>query len=218
MDYSLLVKALLKTLGIWKSGYDRLLDCIFYLPFGGEQRFRRGCLDFACIERGDKVLDLCCGSGVLTKLIAECLGYSGQVIGVDLSTSVLKEAKTLQNQRIAFTCACGENLPLRSSIFDKCFLSFGLHHMDKQARQKTLREVSRTLAPGGSLFVIEYNLPEKVKARLASRALVKLDASAEAYPMLMNGDLIKELQKAVLNINRRKFIGGDIIQLIEAGK
>ena len=205
-------------MSIWKSGYDRLINYIFYLPFGGEQSFRRKCLDFACIEKGDKVLDVGCGSGTLTRLIAECLGCSGQVIGVDLSESALKEARNLQNQRIAFTCACGENLPLRSSRFDKCFLSFALHHMDKQARQNTLQEVSRTLTPGGSLFVIEYNLPERVMARLASRALAKLDASEEAYPMLMNSNLIKELQKAGLKIKRREFIGGGIIQLIEAGK
>jgi len=205
-------------MSIWKSGYDRLLNYIFYLPFGSEQRFRRKCLDFACIEKGDKVLDVCCGSGALTKLIAECLGYSGQVIGVDLSESVLKEAPNLQNQRIAFTCACGENLPLRSSSFDKCFLSFGLHHMDKQARQNTLQEISRTLTAGGSLFVIEYNLPERAVAKLASRALVKLDTSEEAYPMLMSGNLIQELQKAGLTIKRHKFIGGGIIQLVEAGK
>jgi len=205
-------------MSIWKSGYDRLLNYIFYLPLGGEQSFRRKCLDFACIEKGDKVLDVGCGSGTLTRLIAECLGSSGQVIGVDLSKSALKEAKNLQNQRITFTCACGENLPLRSSSFDKCFLSFALHHMDKQARQNTPQEVSRILAPGGSLFVIEYNLPEKVLARLASRALAKLDASEEAYRMLMNDNLIKGLQKAGLKIKRRKFIGRGIVQLVEACK
>ena len=104
-------------MSIWKSGYDRLLNYIFYLPLGGEQSFRRKCLDFACIEKGDKVLDVGCGSGTLTRLIGECLGHSGQVIGVDLSESTLKEARNLQHQRIAFTCACGENLPLRSSRF-----------------------------------------------------------------------------------------------------
>jgi len=205
-------------MSIWKSGFDRLFNYIFYLPLGGERSFRRKCLDFAHIEKGDRILDVCCGNGALTRLIGECLGRSGQVIGVDLSQSTLKEAKNLQNQRIAFTCASGENLPLRSSSSDKCFLSFGLHHMDKQARQNTLQEISRTLTAGGSLFVIEYNLPERAMAKLASRALVKLDTSQEAYPMLMNGNLIEELQKAGLTIKRRKFIGGGIIQLVEAGK
>lgn len=204
-------------MSIWKSGYDRLLDYIFYLPFGGEQSFRRKCLDFARIEKGDKVLDVCCGNGELTRLIGECLGGSGQVIGVDLSESALKEAIKRQNQRIAFACACGENLPFKSSSFDRCFLSFGLHHMDKQARQKTLREVSRTLAPGGSLFIIEYNLPERAMAKLVSRALVKLDTSPEAHRMLTGSNLVKELQEAGLTIKRRKLIGGGIIQLVELG-
>jgi len=205
-------------MSIWKSGSDRLFNYVFYLPFGGEGSFRRKCLDFARIEKGDRVLDVCCGSGVLTRLIGECSGCSGQVIGVDISQSALKEAKNLQNQCIAFTCASGENLPLRSSSFDKCFLSFGLHHMDRQARQKTLQEIGRTLTAGGSLFVIEYNLPEGAVAKLISRALVKLDTSQEACPMLMNANLREELQKAGLTIKRREFIGRGIIQLVEAGK
>ena len=85
-------------MSILKSGYNRLLNYIFYLPFGGEQSFRRKCLDFALVEKGDRVLDVCCGEGTLSRLIADCLGRSGQVIGVDLSQSALKEAKNLQNQ------------------------------------------------------------------------------------------------------------------------
>jgi len=203
---------------MWKSGYDRLLNYIFYLPFGGEQSFRRKCVDFARIEKGDRVLDLCCGNGVFTKLIAECSAHSVQVTGVDFSESALKKANDLHNQQIAFARACCEYLPLRPLRFDKCFLSFGLHHMDKQTRQNTLKEVSRTLTTGGSLFVIEYNLPDRVIPRIVSKAMVKLDTSEEAYQMLMSGNLIKEMQKAGFKIKRRKFIGRGIIQLITADK
>lgn len=205
-------------MSIWKSGYDRLLDGIFYLPFGSEQRFRRKCLDFACIEKGDKVLDLCCGNGELTRLIAECLGSSGEAIGIDISQSSIKEATNRQDRRTAFACARGENLPFKSSIFDRCFLSFGLHHMLKPARRKTLQEVNRVLTEGGSLFIVEYNLPKRAMTKLVSMALAKLDASREAYRMLTKSNLVKEVQEAGLTIIRRELIGGGIIQLVETGK
>src|SRR3990172_2919489 len=72
--------------------YDPLIKLVF-LPCGGEKRFRKRCLDFAALSEGDRVLDLCCGTGTLTHLIAERIGASGQVIGLDLSPAMLERAR-----------------------------------------------------------------------------------------------------------------------------
>ena len=60
------------------------------------------------------------------------------------------------------------------------FISFGLHHTRKQERQKALTEVCRILAPKGTIYVIDYNLPERGVRRLAATAFAKLDDSEEA--------------------------------------
>jgi demethylmenaquinone methyltransferase/2-methoxy-6-polyprenyl-1,4-benzoquinol methylase len=64
--------------------YDTLLDLVFYFPCGGEKRFRRKCLDFAIPLKGENILDVCCGTGSFSYLIASRVGFEGQVIGLDL--------------------------------------------------------------------------------------------------------------------------------------
>jgi ubiquinone/menaquinone biosynthesis C-methylase UbiE len=204
---------------VWKRRarfYDPFLKLVF-LPFGGENSFRKSCVDFASPAERDRVLDVCCGTGRLTSLIAQRIGSEGQVIGVDLSESVLEIArKRTRNMPVTFQRANVENLPFTSARFDKCFISFGLHEMPRQARHNTLREIHRTLRPGGRLFIVEYNLPTGTLARLAIKAFVKIIEDKAAYRMLLDSSLVTEVEEGGLAIKRREFVYSGIIQLIEA--
>lgn len=138
------------------------------------------------------------------------------MIGVNLCESVDEIARTkTQNVPVTFLRAGAENLPAASSRFDKCFISFGLHHMPKQVRQNTLREVPRTLRSGG-LFVVAYNLPARALVRLAIKSFVKLDEDEAAYKMLLGGSLPAEIQQAGLAIRRQEVTCSGTIQLVEA--
>lgn len=204
---------------VWKRRarfYDPFLRLIF-LPWRGESRFRRRCVEFAGPMEGDQVLDVCCGTGTLTSLIAGRVGRDGQVIGVDLSESVLETArKKRRNVSVTFQRAEAENLPFASARFDKCFISFGLHEMPKRARQNTLREIRRTLRSGGRLFVVDYILPAGVLARLAIKAFVKLVEREAAYEMLLHDSLVPEIEEGDLAVKRQGLICSGMIQLIEA--
>jgi len=206
-----------KLANIWPRLYELLLDLIFYLPCGGEDHFRKKCVNFASLAEGDRVLDLCCGTGTLTSLIAGHAGPGGQVIGVDISEPALEIAMTrTPGLPVTFLKTGAENLPFTPSRFDKCFISFGLHHMTGQARQNALEEARRVLRAGGSLFIIDYNLPDGTLARLMTRAFVKLDRSEEVYKMLVNHSLLTEVQRAGFEIRRRELTGRGMVQLLEA--
>jgi ubiquinone/menaquinone biosynthesis C-methylase UbiE len=200
----------------WARFYDPFLKLVF-LPCGGESSFRRRCVDFASPAEGDQILDVCCGTGTLTSLIAGRVGPDGQVIGVDLSEYVLEIArKKRRNVPVTFQRAEAENLSFVSARFDKCFISFGLHEMPEQARQNTIKEIRRTLRSGGHLFVVDYNLPAGALARLAIKAFVKLVEDEAAYKMLLDGSLMAEVEEGGLAIKRRELICSGMIQLIEA--
>jgi len=174
-------------------------------------------VDFASPAEGDQILDVCCGTGTLTSLIAGRVGPDGQVIGVDLSEYVLEIArKKRRNVPVTFQRAEAENLPFALAKFDKCFISFGLHEMPEQARQNTIKEIRRTLRSGGSLFVVDYNLPAGALARLAIKAFVKLVEDEAAYKILLDGSLMAEVEEGGLAIKRRELICSGMIQLIEA--
>jgi demethylmenaquinone methyltransferase/2-methoxy-6-polyprenyl-1,4-benzoquinol methylase len=199
--------------------YDTLLDLVFYFPCGGEKRFRRKCLDFASPLKGEDILDVCCGTGSFSNMIASRVGFEGQVVGLDLCKSAIEVAR---NQTAAFPVkfliANAESLPFISSNFDKCFIVFGLHHMPEQARQNTLSEISRTLKSAGSLFIVEYNMPDKAMAKLVTKTFLKLGESKEAYDMLINHRLIEDMKQVGFSIKRREFMYKGAVQLIEAKK
>ncbi len=195
-----------------------MFSFLFYLPCGGEATFRRRCVKFASLVAGDSILDVCCGAGELTSVIAEP-GFIGQVVGVDISESALEIARTkTQHISATFLRASAYDLPFASSRFNKCFISLGLHHMSVQERRWALKEIHRVLTPEGSLYVIDYNLPESRLRRLVAIAFAKLDESEEAYKMLKNGSLIGEINQAGFEIERRSPACQGIMQLLEVVK
>lgn len=207
-----------RVFNICVSYYDSVFNFLFYLPCGGETSFRRRCVRFASLAAGDSILDVCCGAGELTSLIAR-QGFTGQVFGVDISEPALEIARTKTSHIPAtFLRASADYLPFGSSRFDKCFISFGLHHMPEQQRQRTLMEIYRILAPKGTLYVIDYNLPESGLRRLTAIAFAKLDESKEAYQMLKSRSLVSEIKKARFEIKRRDSACQGIIQLLEMVK
>ncbi|MBW1677617.1 MAG: class I SAM-dependent methyltransferase [Deltaproteobacteria bacterium] len=175
-------------------------------------------MKFATLTAGDRILDLCCGTGTLTAVIAR-QRFTRRLIGVDISESIIEIARIKAHHIPAtFLRASADNLPFNSSQFDNCFISFGLHHMSKYERQKTLAEIHRTLAPKGAIYIIDYNLPKKGLRRLAAITFTKLDKSKEAYKMLKNGNLIREIKQAGFEIEKRDLTCQGIIQLLKLVK
>ncbi len=193
---------------------------LFFLPFGGEGRYRKALVYFANPGKGERVLDVCSGTGTLASLIAERVGDSGTVIGVDLSAKMVAVArqKAKEGLPLTFERASSENLPFPGGIFDRSFISLGLHEMPRAARQNTLREIFRTLKPGGSLFTLDYNLAEGILAKLAVKVFVKLAEPEDAYKMLLERTLEEEIRQAGFIVEDRKLLLGGISQIVKAGK
>jgi len=202
---------------LWRQSYESLIDSFFYLPWGGENLFRIKTVEFANLATGEQVLDLCCGSGKLIPYISPYVAPNGHITAVDICESAIRIArKKTKNQSITLHLASATHLPFRTSFFDKCFISMGLHHMSKHDRYLTLREVCRVLKTGGSLIVDEYHLPEKTLSRVMAHAFIKAYESIGAHKMIASASLIKEIEIAGLKIKRRKTICRGFIQLVEA--
>ncbi len=109
------------------------------------------------LERGDRVLDLACGTGLNLAHLRERVGEEGHVTGVDLVPAMLR----LANQRIArhrwknveTREADAARLPFPEASFDKAICSFALNIIPDHVR--AIREVERVLAPGGRFVSLE---------------------------------------------------------------
>ena len=98
----------------------------------------------------DRVLDLGCGTGILTKLIA---GEAGDVVGVDSSKEMLERAEKAEN--IEYVLASAVELPFEKDSFDKT-VSFTVLQ-DIQDKQKALSEIKRVTKDEILLTILKRN-------------------------------------------------------------
>ena len=75
-------------------------------------------LDAARVGRGQRVLDVACGTGVLARAAAERVGGGGAVIGVDPNPGMLAVARRL-SEGIRWEAGVAEDLPTEDGTFDR---------------------------------------------------------------------------------------------------
>ncbi len=110
-------------------------------------------IDIAALRLGERVLDVACGTGVVTRLAAERIGTTGTGAGLDVNPGMLAVARsvTLADMAIEWYEASAEAMPLSDEWFDVVLCQFGLQFVpDKPA---ALREMWRVLVPGGRLIM-----------------------------------------------------------------
>ncbi|MCT7377256.1 class I SAM-dependent methyltransferase [Chelativorans salis] len=104
----------------------------------------------AGVQKGDRVLDVACGTGALTLAAAEIAGPSGSIVGLDANPEMLAVARRKPVQ-IEWMEGTAEALPLPDNDFDAVVSQFGF--MFFEDKPQALREMMRVLKPGGRLAV-----------------------------------------------------------------
>jgi len=123
-------------------------------------------------ERGGRYLDLGCSAGLYTRSLAARLGDSGDVVGIDISPSMLKEASRRARGlgvSPSFARADAENLPFADASFAGAVCGGSLNEFGDPAR--TLRERSRVLEPGGRVAIMGILKAETPHGRRLQRFL-----------------------------------------------
>lgn len=132
-------------------------------------RFRRKTLRFSQLQSGEHVLDVGCGTGVLTRLAAEWVGSDGEVIGIDPSAEMIQLAKrsaAKAHSKAHFQLGVVESLPFEDECFDIVLSSMMLHHLPLELKVTGLREISRVLKSGGRLMVVDVDQPTSLIGRV----------------------------------------------------
>lgn len=112
----------------------------------------------ANIEHDPAVLDVGCGTGTLIVMLKR--QYPAvEVTGLDPDSKALRRAgKKTRRAGVSVQLDHGfaDELPYDDRSFDRVFSSFMFHHLDEQERERTSREVSRVLKPGGSFHLLDF--------------------------------------------------------------
>ncbi len=156
------------------AGYDWLLP--LYDPF---QRWlvgegaKRALVADASIGPDQRVLDIGCGTGTLT-ILAQQLYPQAEVVGLDPDPKALAIAKqkcAKAGIAVQFDRGFADELPYPPASFDRVLSSFMFHHLTRDEKLGTLRDVSRVLRPGGSLHLLDFGRPRSRYSSVLARLL-----------------------------------------------
>jgi demethylmenaquinone methyltransferase/2-methoxy-6-polyprenyl-1,4-benzoquinol methylase len=140
--------------------YD-LMNTIMTVGIDG--RWRRAALAGARLGPGMRGLDVACGTGKLTRALAQAVGPGGEALGIDVSAKMLARAKQAgggARYRVADALA----LPFGADRFDAALTAFGLRNVPDYAA--ALGEMARVTRPGGRVVVLEIAIPRTAAGRL----------------------------------------------------
>lgn len=123
-----------------------------------ESAFKKALIEQAALLPGQRVLDLACGTATLT-IAAKQGTPDADITGVDGDPDILERARDKARRagaELRFDQALSHQMPYPDASFDAVLSSLFFHHLDRQSKLATLREVHRVLKPGGRLHIADW--------------------------------------------------------------
>lgn len=110
------------------------------------------------LRPGERVLDLGCGSGWATRLLARMVSEGpqgfGQVVGLDVSDEMIRQARAASKDfdNVLYVWGSAQQIPWEENFFDKVLSVESFYYYPDQDR--ALAELFRVMAPRGRLFIL----------------------------------------------------------------
>jgi demethylmenaquinone methyltransferase/2-methoxy-6-polyprenyl-1,4-benzoquinol methylase len=136
------------------------------LSFGLDRRWRIRALRLLSLACGERVLDLCGGTGAFAREAAAAVGRRGSVTVCDLSLPMMRAGRRRAakgagagTEAVRWVAGDAEELCFPDGAFDAVTVGFGIRnliHLDRG-----LGEAFRVLGPGGRLAILEFSVPPR---------------------------------------------------------
>jgi len=196
------------------GGMAHYYDKLSFIWFQGrEKAIRQMTVEMAGIKPGDRVLEIGCGTGSLTLQAKMQAGPDGKVCGIDAAPEMVAVAQTKVEKAgidIEFKQGFLQEIPYPDQNFDQVLCSFMIFHTSEKVRVKGFAEIDRVLKPGGRIFILDANTPNRPWLKKIVGAVMGAMARhsvAELIPLLQaNG--FKDIQAGPTRFRMFAFISG----------
>ncbi len=186
-----------------------LRDIRIYLP------------QFSGMKKGDKVLDICCGTG------DQIFYYKKRGIkpaGIDADPEMIKVAKENRKKYgfsdISLKVAEAQRIPFESNFFDFASISLGLHEMKRKDRKETISEMKRVVKKEGNLIFLDFKSPLPKSVISYFLRFIEYIAGKENFECfkdyLSQGGLPAILRENKLEEEKRGYLKSNLITIIKA--
>jgi demethylmenaquinone methyltransferase / 2-methoxy-6-polyprenyl-1,4-benzoquinol methylase len=144
--------------------YDKMNSVI---SFQQHIRWRKDTMKRMNVQPGSKALDVCCGTADWTIALAEAVGPSGEVTGLDFSQNMLNVGKEKVERhglnQVKLIHGNAMELPFPDNSFDYVTIGFGLRNVPDYLQ--VLKEMHRVVKPGGIGVCLETSQPTLIGYR-----------------------------------------------------
>jgi ubiquinone/menaquinone biosynthesis C-methylase UbiE len=166
--------------------HGRRHDIFGAVFFGGRRRrvFTRLAAESGA-RPGYGVLDVGCGTGYFTRMMAGAVAPDGTAQGVDPSREAIAHARRLTRlANCTFSGGIAEALDAPEGSYDVVVSSLMIHHLPETLRPQAIGEMFRVLRPGGSVLIAEFRPPASRIGRHLIAALHSLAMAKNRVDLL----------------------------------
>lgn len=151
-----------------KAAHYNITSRLYPVPGYPQQTQRRRAVQALGLRRGDRVVDIACGTGQNFPLIEQAIGPEGSIVGVDLTDAMLARAQHRterngwRNVRLVQADAAGFEFP---PVVEAILSTYALSHVPECG--DVIARGAAALARGGRWVVLDLKAPDNVPPRLA---------------------------------------------------
>src|SRR5579884_96682 len=135
----------------WSDKYEQELVPVIFNPWSHRT------VATAKPQKGEHILDVACGTGIVARNVAPFVAPEGKVVGVDTNPDMLATARSLPSPSditIQWVQGDAQQLPFADNTFDITLCQGGLQFIPD--RHAALQELHRVLKPGGRMVLMIF--------------------------------------------------------------